>query len=137
MSTIFLLSCVSKKRAIPLPARDLYMSNWFLMAKTYVEKFGMPWFILSAKYGLVDPDTTIEPYDETLNNFSKAQRRVWAQRVINQMETTLPQADSVILFAGLRYREFLMNYVTTRFAKVEVPLEKLRIGEQLQWFSRR
>ena len=90
-----------------------------------------------SEYGLVTPEGTIEPYDETLNNMSRDRRRAWAQGVMNQMESMLPQADSVIILAGMRYREFLMDYLRHRFHKVNVPLEGLRIGEQLQWLSRR
>ena len=95
----------------------------------------MPWFILSAKHGLVVPDTTIQPYDETLKNLPRDGRRAWAQRVISQMQSMLPQADTVIILAGMRYREFLMDYLQSTFPRVEVPMENLRIGEQLRWLS--
>jgi len=47
----------------------------------------------------------------------------------------LPQADTVIILAGMRYREFLMDYLQSTFPRVEVPMENLRIGEQLRWLS--
>ena len=43
------------KRTLQLP--------WFYKARTYVERTGRPWFVLSAKYGLVHPDEVIAPYD--------------------------------------------------------------------------
>jgi len=135
MSNLFLVSCVSKKCQMPSPARDLYVSPWFLKARAFVERSGMPWFILSAKHGLVVPDTTIQPYDETLKNLPRDGRRAWAQRVISQMQSMLPQADTVIILAGMRYREFLMDYLQSTFPRVEVPMENLRIGEQLRWLS--
>jgi hypothetical protein len=39
------------------------------------------------------------------------------------------------MFAGMRYREFLMDYLCDRGVDVEIPLEGLRIGEQLSWFG--
>jgi hypothetical protein len=133
--TIYLISCVSKKRDVPSPARDLYESELFRRARAYVEASGRPWFILSAKHGLVDPDEVIAPYDETLNTMGVAERRAWAEKVQAQMDERLPAAERIVVFAGRRYREFLMAYFRRRAAKVEVPLEGLRIGEQLRWLG--
>jgi len=55
--TAYLVSCVGKKRASPTLAKDLYGSEWFLRVRGFVESKGSPWFILSAKYGLVEPVT--------------------------------------------------------------------------------
>lgn len=57
-----LVSCVSKKNDYPCLARDLYVSPWFVGARRYEESLGVPWYILSAKYGLVAPDQVIAPY---------------------------------------------------------------------------
>src|SRR5213594_2732430 len=96
----------------------------------------MPWFILSAEHGLVAPETTIAPYGKTLKTLSMHERRAWGQRVITQMESTLPDAERVVILAGIPYREFLMDYLRRRFHRVEIPMEGLRIGEQLSWLGR-
>ena len=133
--TIYLISCVSKKRATPARARDLYKSELFRRARAYVETTGCPWFILSAKHGLVDPDEVVAPYEQTLNTMRVAERRKWAEKVQAQMDERLPAAERIIIFAGKRYREFLMPYLRRRAAKVEVPMGSLRIGEQLSWLA--
>lgn len=133
---LFLVSCVSKKRANASPAKHLYQSPLFNLAQAWVEREGAPWYILSAKYGLVHPDTEIAPYDETLNRMGVAQRREWAARVETQMDEMLPDADEVVIFAGKKYREFLENYLRLRFNSVTVPMEGLRIGQQLNWLKR-
>ena len=56
LKTVYLISCVSKKRSTPAQARDLYTSDWFLKARDYVESTHSPWFILSAEHGLVPPN---------------------------------------------------------------------------------
>lgn len=131
----FLVSCVSQKLDAPAKAKDLYVSALFTKARAYVEKRGGAWFILSAKHGLVHPEATISPYDETLNSMGTAARRAWAKRVIEQMERELPGSEEIVVLAGQRYREHLMDYLAKR-AKVSLPLEGLRIGEQLGWLSR-
>jgi len=113
-STVYLVSCVSQKRAALAPARDLYVSQWFAKARAYVEESGSPWFILSAEYGLVSPEQVIAPYDKTLNTLPKRDRQAWAARVKEQMHTALPDATYLVVLAGLRYREFLMDYLRQR-----------------------
>ncbi len=131
----FLVSCVAQKRANPSKARDLYVSDWFTKVRRYVEFAGAPWFILSAEHGLLNPDTVVEPYEKTLLKMDIAARRAWAARVIGEMESSLPQCDEIVVFAGARYREFFMDYLTRRARRVSVPLEGLRIGEQLSWLG--
>jgi hypothetical protein len=60
-TTVYLVSCVARKRHVAAPAKDLYLSVWFRKARAYVESFGCPWFILSAERGLVRPDQILAP----------------------------------------------------------------------------
>jgi hypothetical protein len=133
---VYLVSCVSGKRASPTPAKDLYLSHWFAKARSYVEGTGCPWFILSAKCGLVAPEQVIAPYEQTLNNASTEVRRAWAIQVQGQMDKQLPAAARIVVLASRRYREFLMDYLASRASSVEVPMAGLRIGEQLSWLGR-
>jgi hypothetical protein len=131
---IYLVSCVGKKRAEATQAKDLYASEWFFRARAFVERTGSPWFILSAKFGLVAPDQTIQPYEQTLNTMRRAERQAWAEQVQQQMERALPAGGRCVVFAGQRYREFLMDYLTQRYT-TDVPMEGLAIGKQLRWLG--
>jgi len=133
--TTYLVSCVSKKQAAAACAKDLYVSEWFLRVRRYVEATGCPWFILSAKYGLIDPNQIIAPYEQTLNTMGVSERHKWAYRVQAQMAIRLLPAHRVVIFAGQRYREFLMDYLERFAVTVQIPLEGLRIGEQLSWLE--
>lgn len=135
MTTVFLVSCVSAKRPREAPGRELYISEWFKKARAFVTSQHAPWFILSAEHGLVHPDAVVAPYEKTLNTMSITERRAWAKHVIEQMDANLPMADGVVFLAGARYREFLIDYLRTRFRKVDLPMEGLKIGEQLHWLS--
>ena len=137
LSDLVLVSCVSKKRASPVPARDLYVSDLFRKARAYVEQLGRPWFVLSAKYGLVHPDEVIEPYDVTLNNMGTAKRRCWAHGVLTNLTPHLERVDSITFLAGQRYREFLEQPLRARGLIVNVPMRWLKIGEQLRWLNLR
>ena len=134
--TVYLVSCVSQKRDEPSPARDLYVSDWFRKARGYAEASGCPWFVLSAEHGLVAPDQVVAPYERTLNTMPVADRRQWASRVLAQLDEAVPGLAQVVFLAGERYREFLAGQLRSRKVTVSVPMEGLRIGQQLRWLSR-
>jgi hypothetical protein len=133
---VYLVSCVSHKRKEPSHARDLYVSDWFRKARGYAEASGCPWFILSAKHGLVAPDQMVAPYERTLNNMPVAERKQWARRVLLQMDNAVPALAQVVFLGGQRYREFLTAELRSRKVAVAVPMIGLRIGEQLRWLIR-
>lgn len=63
-----------------------------------------------------------------------AERRAWAQTVRGQMDARLPDVKRIVIWH--KYRENLMDYLHTRAAIVEVPLEGLGIGQQLAWLTK-
>jgi hypothetical protein len=104
-------------------------------ARRYAEATGYRWFILSAQYGLVAPDSVIAPYERTLNTMLSAERRAWAEGVARQLAEAVPDLARVVFLAGKRYREFLSRRLTERGVAVSIPTEGLRIGEQLSWLG--
>lgn len=136
MQKLALVSCVSVKGKYKTEAQYLYMSTWFNKAKAYVLKNYDIWAILSAKYGLLLPETTIAPYNQTLNTYLKNKRIEWAKRVNEQLYTAYPAKNtSIYLFAGYKYREFLVPMLKKGGYIVDIPLERMQIGQQLQWFT--
>lgn len=131
-----LVSCVKTKLPNRAPARQLYVSDWFHKARAVVEARGWPWRILSAKYGLVDPEMVIEPYEMTLNKMPKNERVEWSRRVMRALDPNLSGVGSVVIFAGMKYREFLVPELCARGITVHIPMEGLRNGEQLAQLNR-
>jgi hypothetical protein len=84
-----LIGCVKTKAPEPRPARELYTSPLFLARREYAESTGLPWFIVSARYGLVTPDAIIEPYDATLAGLDRLGRQTWAHGVRELLERQL------------------------------------------------
>ncbi len=135
MRTVALVSCVKQKRGEACRAEALYTSALFAKASTYARAVADDWCILSAKYGLVRPDAVIEPYEQTLNDASAAERRAWADRVHGQMrEARLLEGEAKLIWlAGAKYRADLAKRL--RGVVQVMPLEGKRIGEQLQWYT--
>lgn len=138
MYRIGYVGCVKRKRKTESKAKDLYTSDLFAKARKYAEEHYDKWFILSAKHHLVEPETVIGPYDETLNEKGIKERREWAKTVFNQIRQKFPDPTLYKLYfhAGTRYREFLIPLLRRAEYYCEVPLERLKIGEQLSWYKR-
>jgi len=134
---IVLVSCVSKKRTEPALARDLYISPWFRKARAYAEQHGSSWYILSARYGLVDPDSLQLPYETTLNRMSAQQRKAWAEKVVHEIcQLFTPETHRFTVLAGRRYREYLVETLVYQYGYVVSEMTKgMGIGRQLQFLD--
>lgn len=133
---IALVSCVKMKQPYPCAVREMYVSPLFMKSRTYAEVHADHWFILSAKYGLVEPDEVIAPYEKTLNNAGVSERREWARRVHAQLESrgVLQQGVSFVWLAGAKYQESLRKLLGD-FDHHD-PLAGLRMGERLARLSK-
>lgn len=109
---IVLISCVSQKQDTKCMAKDLYVSTLFKKSWAYANKLKPDSiYILSAKHHLLEPETSIEPYNLTLNNFCAAERKAWAQEVLKEMkEKGLDlENDHFIILAGKNYYQYLIG----------------------------
>jgi hypothetical protein len=116
---VVLVSCVKSKLSHSVPARALYTSAWFQKVRDIVEASGARWFLISSRYGLVAPNVEIAPYDYTLNTLGVAERRDWATNVLVKLLPEIASEKRVVIFAGHRYREFLVEPLRQRGIEVE------------------
>jgi len=130
---IVLIACASKKLEEKAKARDIYSSTLFKLNLKYAKSLNPERiFVISAKHGLIDLEQEIEPYDETLNKMKIEDRRLWAEKVLEQLKKNLDiEKDEIIFLAGKKYREFLIPYIKN----YKVPLMGLGIGKQLKFLK--
>ena len=129
------LSCVSKKRDYPCITKDMYTSDLFNKSLSYATKIAKPEnvYVLSAKYGLLELNQQIEPYELTLNTMNMRQRKEWANKVLIQCkEKGVSFDEEAVFLCGKRYREFLMD----KFKNSTAPLKHMGIGEQLAFYKK-
>jgi hypothetical protein len=131
--TVGLVGCSKTKLDRPAPARELYCSDLFREAAEYCAHAYDAWYVLSARYGLLDPETNIEPYDLTLNAMSRPAQRAWADSVYYEMSRAGLLPGKIYFHAGLAYRRFLIDRIDRCF----VPLAGLGIGKQVAWYKSR
>jgi len=130
---IVLLSCVSEKLDKPAPAKDLYQSDLFKKSLAYGESLKPDhMYILSAKHHLLPMTKTIAPYDLTLKNMKADERKVWAEKVLKQLNSKFDlDKDKFIILAGSSYSKDL----TPHMKNYELPLKGKRIGQQKGWLK--
>jgi len=151
---VVLVGCTKAKRSERSAARDMYdPSDLFRRRREYAESSGLPWAILSARLGVVEPDRQIDPYDFTIRQRMAADwdPRGWA----------IGAVQACFRLAGRRagrdeatgHRRFVepltieihagIDYVRTFEVGVELfatsitvlhPVEGLGIGQQKAWY---
>jgi hypothetical protein len=130
---IALISCVKSKLKHPAPAKDLYISPLFKFSLKYAKSLNPDRiFILSAKYGFLDLDQNIEPYELTLNKMKKNDVKIWSEKVLEKLRKNADlDNDEIIFIAGEKYRRFL----TPHIRHYSVPLKGMSFGNQLRYMK--
>lgn len=133
-----LIGCSKKKQDYVCKASEMYQpSNLFKKAWNYCQRTYNKTVILSAKYGLLDPEREIEPYDVTLSGMSKQERMAWSHEVLQDIDDSFPQDTVFYIHAGAKYREWLESGLENCFYECHVPLRGLGMGQQLKWYSKK
>lgn len=121
------IACSKQKKHYPCTANLMYGGSLFKKSLQYCRLHYEHIYILSAKYGVLELNQVIEPYDLTLKNMSKLERAAWYRKVSNQMlEMKIPQP--FVFYTGHLYND--------PFAGIK-PLNGLGLGQQLQYFTER
>lgn len=125
---IVLVSCANQKLQHQAKAKDIYVSTLFKLNLKYAISLNPDdIYIISAKYGLLNLEQEIEPYDQTLNNMRIAEIKEWSKKVLMQIDSVASlKNDEFIFLAGEKYRKFLLPCINHTL----VPFKGLRIGEQ-------
>lgn len=135
MKTIVLLACVATKADSPQQAQNLYISALFKKSLNYGKSLHPDaMYILSAKHYLLPLEKVIAPYNMTLNDFDADEKKAWAQTVLKLLQKRGHdlQRDKFIFLAGKAYRK----YLEPEIRNFEVPMENLRIGQQMSWLDK-
>lgn len=129
---IGLVGCAAKKFMGAAPAKEIYESALFRAARAYVEKTCARWYILSARYGLLEPSRVIAPYDLRL---TRATASKWGRMVGEQLEAQVPELNTeLVVLAGELYADAI-NPVEDREFEWSEPLRGMGIGDRIAWLK--
>lgn len=140
---VILVGCGKTKRASRSPARDLYTGGLFVARRGYAEAttatHGGVWRVLSAKLGVVEPDTWVDPYELHIGKLTPEQRAAWVGEVFSALRQIAPLAELCIeIHAGRGYVMPLMAHTAAQAVagpEWRWPLRGLGLGEQLGWYK--
>jgi len=130
-----LISCSKSKGGHRDLARNMYVSPLYRKSVMVAEAWGLPFSILSAKYGLLDPDETIEPYDLTLKGASKQFKSEWAHKVDQQIRNSVYRTKQLIVLAGDDYYAPLIEAGVKEPLNFLAPMQGLSLGNRLTFLN--
>ena len=132
---IILVSCGAMQLPRPGVAKAHYRSPLFKKARAYAESKDALWFILSTKYGLLDPESHIAPYNKEQPDDGWDQ---WQQDILAALVRSVGNLSGVVIevHAGKKYVKYgLEAGLLAAGARVTKPLQGLRHGERLSWYK--
>jgi hypothetical protein len=141
-NTLCLVGCGKRKLRHAAPAKDLYCSALFHLSRKWAELHADAWAVQSARYGVVEPDKVIEPYDTTITDRSPFGRPrltpkeigTWLYASVQAWRSrfaTATQAPALVILAGRDYWQWLIG----RRVAFGTPLDGRGIGERLRWLK--
>jgi len=131
-----LISCSKSKGGHSAFARNMYVSPLYRKSVMVAEGWGLSFSILSAKYGLLDPEETIEPYDLTLKGASKQFKAEWARKVDAQIRSSIDPKKQLIVLAGDDYYVPLIEAgAADRASNFFAPMRGLSLGNRLVFLN--
>lgn len=131
---VVIVQCTGDKRDGTHPARLLYdESRYFRRQRAYAETADA-WFIQSAKYGLVHPDTKIESYDKHAKDIEDPD--TWAAEIAEDLNSQIPNDARVDVLGGKLYADPLTPELEARGYEVHEPLRGQGIAIREQSLAR-
>lgn len=115
-TTLVIATCVKQKQHGRHKAKDLYNSVLFKKMRQYIESKGYDWRIISAKHGLVDPETIIDYYEEDSFNQFKSHDKIklsvkkllLSEKIRKQIAPIITNYDTIVLMCGKHYRDVII-----------------------------
>src|SRR3712207_1305478 len=101
----------------------LFLSDGFARAREHAVHSRLPWFVLSAKHGLLDPDDVVSPFGMQIDDQPAAYRSAWGEWVVAQLADRV-QLDGVVVevHGGVDFAQPLRQPLARRGAALEIPL---------------
>jgi hypothetical protein len=132
-ATVAIVPCTNQKSDTPGPARDVWIGHHFQLVLAHAEMFYDNVFVMSYKYGFIDPDFRIEPYDIDIKTAKAADKLRWwfnLREDIRLLASWKPLL--VALYTGDVERDrIIREFARNDVRQVILPFEGLSIGKRM------
>lgn len=116
MTTHVIVGCGKKKAPGKVEARDKYTSPYATVKARFAETIGDSWSILSAKYGIIEPDRVIDDYDVTASDVDDVAFR----SLVSNTTSVIPDDTThLIVCAGRDYTDPIRHLLRGQANDVE------------------
>jgi len=106
---LIITSCSKKKLNYSAKAKDLYQGNLFKKVNILSKKIGADLMVLSTKYGLINSETIIEPYDQKILYKSDIDRlRKISNPILSNLESIYTK---IVIIMGQKYRKVIQPVI--------------------------
>jgi hypothetical protein len=120
----------------PQPAATLFESGGFAAARDHAVRSGHPWFVLSAKHGLLDPGDVVGPFDVQIGDQASGYRATWGEWVVAQLAARVQLQDAVVeVHGGVDFAQPLRAPLTRRGAVLDIPLPGMWRDSDPAWIA--
>jgi hypothetical protein len=129
---VLLLASAGELAEAPTEAAGLFLSAGFARARKLAAASDIPWFVLSAKHGLLDPDDVVGPYDLQLADQSSTYRSAWGEWVVAQLGERVALEGTVVeVHGGVDFAQPRRHPLGRRGAGLEMALpESWSVGDR-------
>lgn len=110
---LVITGCSKKKLEHKAAAKDLNQGTFFKKSKKLAKVNNFDLKILSGKYGLLDPNKIIEPYDQKIR--TKADIERIRKQVSPRIDKLKGEYDIIILIMGKTYRRVMKYFIDNTF----------------------
>lgn len=131
--TIAIIPCTNQKASDPGPAREVWIGAHFQLVLAHAEMFYDKVLVMSYKYGLIDPDFVIEPYNVDIRYAKAADKLKWWFALRTQIgELSKAEPLLVAMYTGNFERERIVReFVKNGVRQVIIPFSGCTVGQRM------
>lgn len=126
VDNIIIIQCSKSKVNSKTKASELYTSQRFKLSKKIADKYAKKWFILSAKHGLIRPDSVIAPYDFTINDLSINEKQNYFSKIIDQIRKLNLTNSRLIFLTDPDYTNEVINSLNNSCRDIISPFSQIK-----------
>lgn len=115
-------------------AQELYCSERFLLSRELAKDATM-WFIISARHGLVAPETFLEPYDTSLSSLNDRKKREWHRELVKALRQHLTPKTRLLALGDAEYFSSILTFCKKHRQRIYVPFSHVPTEKWICWLK--